>query len=52
VRFWIKRHGLQTLAARGLSVSVARLRAEAAKWALVCSNCHAEVEAGMVDIPG
>jgi hypothetical protein len=52
VRFEIRRHGLQTLAAQGLSVSIAKLCAEAGRWALVCSNGHAEVEAGMVDIPG
>lgn len=35
---------------QGLTRSRATLRAEAAKCALLCSNCHAEVEAGLVAI--
>lgn len=35
-----------TLASRGLGRSLALLREEAEKCALLCSNCHAEVEAG------
>jgi transposase len=35
------------LSAGGLTLSLARLRAEAAKCVLLCSNCHAEVEAGI-----
>jgi transposase len=31
--------------------SLARLRAEASKCVLLCSNCHAEVEAGIVAVP-
>jgi len=31
--------------------SLARLRAEASKCVLLCSNCHAEVEAGFVPVP-
>ncbi|HEV2857427.1 MAG TPA: helix-turn-helix domain-containing protein [Solirubrobacterales bacterium] len=31
--------------------SLARLRAEARKCALLCSNCHAEVEAGIAAVP-
>jgi len=30
--------------------SIERLRAEAAKCVLLCSNCHAEVEAGVVEL--
>jgi hypothetical protein len=36
------------LAFHGLTRSVADLRAEAAKCVLLCANCHAEVEAGIV----
>lgn len=35
------------LAERGMTRSLAELRREAAKCALLCSNCHAEVEAGL-----
>lgn len=31
--------------------SLAKLRAEASKCVLLCSNCHAEVEAGFVAVP-
>jgi transposase len=31
--------------------SIARSRAEARKCALLCANCHAEVEAGMAEMP-
>jgi hypothetical protein len=34
------------LSARGLSRSISRARAEAAKCVLLCANCHAAVEAG------
>jgi hypothetical protein len=40
------------LANRGLTLSIDVLRAEAAKCVLLCSNCHAEVEGGLVDLPG
>lgn len=36
---------------RGLTRSLAVLRAEASKCVLLCSNCHAEVEAGMTVVP-
>lgn len=36
------------LAQRGCTRSIARLRAEALKCVLLCSNCHAEIEAGIV----
>jgi transposase len=37
------------LAERGFTRSLDIARAEAAKCALLCSNCHAEVEAGIVE---
>lgn len=37
------------LAGRGLARSLASLRAEAAKCILLCANCHAEVESGLVE---
>jgi hypothetical protein len=36
---------------RGHSRSLARSRAEASKCALLCANCHAEVEAGLTSMP-
>jgi hypothetical protein len=36
---------------RGYSRSLARSRAEASKCALLCANCHAEVEAGFATLP-
>jgi transposase len=36
---------------RGCTRSLASLRAEASKCALLCSNCHAEVEAGIASVP-
>jgi DNA-binding transcriptional ArsR family regulator len=44
-----KRFGL---ADRGFTRSLAAVREEAAKCVLLCSNCHAEVEAGILDIHG
>jgi transposase len=38
--------------ARGAGMALARLRAEADKCVLLCANCHAEVEAGLVALPG
>ncbi len=32
----------------GATLGIARLRAEARKCVLLCSNCHAEVEAGLI----
>jgi transposase len=40
-----------SLAQNGVTRSYERLRAEARKCALVCANCHAEVEAGIVALP-
>lgn len=36
---------------QGHSRSLARSRAEARKCTLLCANCHAEVEAGLVSLP-
>jgi len=37
--------------AKGAALSLERLRAEAEKCVLLCSNCHAEVESGLVALP-
>ena len=42
-----KRFGI---AAGGLTRSLAASRAEASKCVLLCHNCHAEVEAGILDV--
>lgn len=39
------------LAHRGYSRSIARSRAEMRKCALLCANCHAEVEGGFATLP-
>lgn len=39
------------LGVRGITRSIARLRQEASKCVLLCANCHAEVEAGVVELP-
>jgi transposase len=39
------------LSGKGVTLSLEAARAEARKCALVCSNCHAEVEAGAVSLP-
>jgi 5-methylcytosine-specific restriction endonuclease McrA len=38
------------LGLRGITRSLERMRAEAAKCVLLCSNCHAEVEGGVRSI--
>lgn len=43
-----KRHEIN---ARGVAIALDKLRAEARKCMLLCSNCHAEVEDGNVSIP-
>ena len=43
-----KEHGV---AEAGVTRSLARARAEAAKCVLLCGNCHAEVEAGLARLP-
>ena len=40
-----------TLSRNGVTLSLDAVRAEAAKCVLVCSNCHAEVEAGVTSVP-
>jgi transposase len=39
------------LSQRGVTLSVESMRSEARKCVLLCSNCHAEVEAGVVALP-
>jgi transposase-like protein len=39
------------LSRRGITRSIDILRAEARKCVLLCSNCHAEVEAGVTSLP-
>jgi 5-methylcytosine-specific restriction endonuclease McrA len=43
-----KRFGL---GGRGLARSIETLREEASKCVLLCSNCHAQVEAGVLTLP-
>ena len=44
-----KRHEIN---ARGVALALQTLRLEAQKCVLLCSNCHAEVEEGIVELPG
>jgi hypothetical protein len=39
------------IARRGFTRSIDKMRAEAAKCVPLCSNCHAEVEAGIATLP-
>ena len=39
------------LSAKGVTLSLEAARAEAEKCILLCSNCHAEVEAGLASPP-
>ena len=39
------------LSEQGITRSIERARAEAAKCELVCANCHAEIEAGVRQLP-
>ena len=39
------------IARRGFTRSIEKMRAEAAKCVLLCSNCHAEVGAGIATLP-
>ena len=43
-----KRHEIN---AKGVAIALEKLRAEAHKCVLLCSNCHAEVEDGTASIP-
>jgi transposase-like protein len=43
-----KRHEMN---AKGVAIALEKLRAEARKCVLLCSNCHAEVEDGTASIP-
>jgi transposase/5-methylcytosine-specific restriction endonuclease McrA len=40
-----------SLSEEGITRSLARARAEASKCVLLCANCHAEVEAGVAQLP-
>jgi transposase len=42
----------QEINARGVALALQTLRLEAQKCVLLCSNCHAEVEEGIVKLPG
>lgn len=42
---------LTGLAQKGTALSIKRLREEAKKCVLLCHNCHAEVEAGLAELP-
>lgn len=39
------------LSHRGAALAIATLRSEAQKCILLCSNCHAEVEGGVAELP-
>ncbi len=39
-----------SLSVRGITRSIEKIRAEAAKCVLLCSNCHAEVEVGYTEL--
>jgi transposase len=39
------------LSERGLTRAIARVRSEAEKCVLLCANCHAQVEAGVKEVP-
>jgi ribosomal protein L30E len=43
-------HKLFNLSLRGVTRSLEQARAEAQKCILLCSNCHAEVEEGIIDL--
>jgi transposase len=45
----LKRHELN---AQGVAMALEKLRAEPRKCILLCANCHAEVEAGLITLPG
>lgn len=39
------------IGSRGVTRAIEKARAEARKCVLLCANCHAEVEAGVTDVP-
>jgi hypothetical protein len=39
------------LGVRGITRSIAKMREEASKCVLLCANCHAELEAGVIELP-
>jgi hypothetical protein len=43
-----KRHEIN---AKGVAIALEKLRVEAQKCVLLCSNCHAEVESGTARVP-
>ena len=43
-----KRHEIN---AKGVAIALDKLRVEAQKCVLLCSNCHAEVEDGLISLP-
>ena len=67
VSYWLNRYGLEAngaekhaakgavdedrLRSNGVTLSMETLRAEAGTCVLVCSNCHAELEAGVTQLP-
>jgi len=44
----LKRLGLSRA---GVTLAIATLRDEATKCVLLCSNCHAELEGGVIELP-
>lgn len=40
-----------TISYKGATIAIDRLRREAAKCVLLCANCHAELEAGLANLP-
>jgi transposase len=40
-----------SISQNGMTLALTAIRAEAAKCALVCANCHAEIESGAVSLP-
>jgi hypothetical protein len=43
-----KRHEIN---GKGVAIAIEKLRVEAQKCVLLCSNCHAEVEDGIASVP-
>jgi IS30 family transposase len=61
ISYHLKKHGLKPVnqgkhankgrIEEGVTRSFAEAQQEARKCVLLCSNCHAEVEAGMTEVP-